>query len=227
MQFMRGLERGSAAIGLLEDDLRKRMYLFIRSQNHPVSRDEAAEAVGISRKLAAFHLDKLVEKGLLNASYAHPVGRPVHQAGRSSKLYEPSDLRLDFSLPERRYDLLAEVLAEAVSSGGAEAVACDIAGRKGTALGRHAPRSRGEPATGTAIKLLDKHGFEPLPGPEGAGMWLRNCPFHDVARQAPELVCNMNLAFIQGVLQGLEAKDVRAELDPAPGRCCIRLDYGR
>ncbi|MEA2509189.1 MAG: hypothetical protein QOG21_1271 [Actinomycetota bacterium] len=224
---MRGLERGSAAIGVLEDGLRQRMYLFIREQTHPVSRDEAADEVGISRKLAAFHLDKLVEKGLLRASYAHPVGRPLHRAGRSSKLYEPSDLRLDFSLPERRYDLLAEVLAEAVSSGGAEAVACDIAGRKGASLGRHTPRSSGEPASDTAVKLLGKHGFEPIPDLQSEGMWLRNCPFHDVARQAPELVCQMNLAFIQGVLQGLEATGVRAELDPAPGRCCIRLDYDR
>jgi predicted ArsR family transcriptional regulator len=221
---MRGLERGSAALGALEDKLRQRMYLFIRRQAHPVSRDEAAEAVGISRKLAAFHLDKLVERGLLTATYAHPAGRPLHQAGRSSKLYEPSEIHLDISVPERRYDLLAEVLAEAVSSGGAEAVACDIAKRKGTALGRHIPSSTSEPEIASAMKVLAGHGFEPIPEPDGDGVRLRNCPFHEVARRAPELVCRMNLAFIQGVLEGLEAPGVRAELDPAPGRCCITLE---
>jgi predicted ArsR family transcriptional regulator len=221
---MRGLERGSAAIGALEDDLRKRMYLFIRTQTHPVSRDEAAEAVGISRKLAAFHLDKLVEKGLLDASYDHPVERPLHRPGRSSKLYEPSGMSVDVSVPERRYDLLAEVLAEAVTAGGADAVACDIASRRGTALGRHAPRSWADPPFATALKLLASHGFEPIGDTESGAVWLRNCPFHDVARQDPELVCQMNLAFIQGVLQGLEAADVRAELDPGPRRCCIRLE---
>nr|WP_221464375.1 hypothetical protein [Actinophytocola algeriensis] len=31
------------------------MYTFIRTASRPVTRDEAAAAVGISRKLAAFH----------------------------------------------------------------------------------------------------------------------------------------------------------------------------
>jgi predicted ArsR family transcriptional regulator len=224
---MRGLERASAAVGALEEPLRKKMYLFIRRQAHPVSRDQAAEAVGISRKLAAFHLDKLVEKGLLKASYDHPTDRPRHQAGRSSKLYEPSDLSLEISVPERRYDLLAEVLAEAVSSGGAEGVACDIARRKGVALGRQVPASGTGSRTVTALKLLAGHGFEPIADATGDGIRLRNCPFHDVARQAPELVCQMNLAFIQGVLEGLEGTAVQARLDPAPGRCCITLERDR
>jgi predicted ArsR family transcriptional regulator len=224
---MRGLEQGSAAIGALDDDLRQRMYLFIRAQTHPVSRDEAAAAVGISHKLAAFHLDKLVEKGLLSASYAHPVGRPPHRAGRSSKLYEPSEVTVDISIPERRYDLLAEVLAEAVADGGAEAVACAIAGRKGVALGRLAPSSETEPAFTTALRLLGHHGFEPAEECETGSVRLRNCPFHEVARHAPELVCRMNLAFIEGVLEGLEAKGAHATLDPAPGRCCVRLEEAR
>jgi predicted ArsR family transcriptional regulator len=220
---MRGLERAAEAIGALDDGLRKRMYLYIRAQVHPVSRDEAAGVVGISRKLAAFHLDLLVEKGLLQATYGHPVDRTPHRAGRSSKLYRPSSVGLEVSLPERRYDLLAGTLAEAVASGGAEAVACDIAARRGTALGRQAPRS-GAGAFGTAVKLLERHGFEPARDDDGGAVWLRNCPFHDVAAQAPELVCRMNLAFIQGVLQGLEATGTEANLDPAPGRCCIKLE---
>jgi predicted ArsR family transcriptional regulator len=221
---MRGLEQGAAAIGALDDDLRKRMYVFIRRQSHPVSRDEAAAAVGISHKLAAFHLDKLVKKGLLRASYARPVGRAPHRAGRSSKLYEPSEMNLEVSIPERRYDLLAEVLAEAVADGGAEAVACAIAARKGMALGRLSPASENEPPLAAAVRLLGRHGFEPAPDDEPRSVRLRNCPFHEVARHSPELVCQMNLAFIGGVLEGLEAKAVHAVLDPAPGRCCIRLE---
>jgi predicted ArsR family transcriptional regulator len=221
---MRGLEQGAAAIGALDGDLRQRMYVFIRAQTHPVSRDEAAAAVGISHKLAAFHLDKLVAKGLLRASYAHPVGRAPHRAGRSSKLYEPSEMNVEVSIPERRYDLLAEVLAEAVTDGGAEAVACAIAARKGIALGRLAPTSETEPAISAAVRLLRRHGFEPAPEDERESVRLRNCPFHEVARHSPELVCQMNLAFIGGVLEGLEAKTMHAVLDPASGRCCIRIE---
>jgi predicted ArsR family transcriptional regulator len=220
---MRGLDRSLPAIGALEEDLRKRMYLFIRQQTHPVSRDEAAAAVGISRTLAAFHLDKLVERGLLRATYAHPVGRSSSQAGRSSKLYEPSDLSFDLSLPERRYDLLADVLAEAVSSGGAESVAWAIAARRGKTLGKHARVASEEARFPAVVKLLSRHGFEPSSDLESGTLFLRNCPFRDVARESPALVCQMNLAFIRGVLEGAEVMGAEAELDPAPGRCCVTL----
>ena len=165
-----------------------------------------------------------MERGLLKATYAHPADRPPHRVGRSSKLYEPSSAAFEVSVPERRYDLLSEVLAEAVTSGGAEGVACDIAARRGTALGRYAPQGGSEPALATAVKVLARHGFEPTEDLETGTVWLRNCPFHDVAKQAPELVCRMNLAFVQGVLQGLEATGADAHLDPAPGRCCITLE---
>ncbi len=197
------------------------MYLYVRSQIRPVSRDEAASSVGISRKLAAFHLDRLVEKRLLTASYGHPPGRPKDRAGRTSKLYEPTDLAIEINLPERRYDLLAQTLAEAVASGGAEAVACEVAGRKGTALARDAGGGR-EQATDTAVKLLERHGYEPVRG-EGEAVWLRNCPFRAVATQSPELICTMNLAFVRGLLSGLDLSGVDAILDPAPGRCCVGL----
>jgi predicted ArsR family transcriptional regulator len=220
---MRGLERALPAIGALEEDLRRRMYLFIREQTHAVSRDEAAAAVGISRTLAAFHLDKLVERGLLKATYAHPAGRSSSQAGRSSKLYEPSDLGFEVSLPERRYDLLADVLAEAVSSGGAEGTAWAIAARRGKTLGKHARVATEESRFQAAVTLLRRHGFEPAIAPEGETLYLRNCPFRDVARESPELICQMNLAFIRGVLEGAEVMGAEAQLDPAPDRCCVTL----
>jgi predicted ArsR family transcriptional regulator len=217
---MRAFERGLSAISALEEHLRRSMYLYIRSQTHPVSRDEAASRVGISRKLAAFHLDRLVERGLLTASYGHPPDRPKDRAGRTSKLYEPTDLAIEINLPERRYDLLAQTLAEAVTSGGAEAVACEVARRKGAALARDAAGSR-EEATETAVKLLERHGYEPVR--EGKTVWLRNCPFRAVATQCPELICYMNLAFVQGLLSGLDPSGADAILDPAPGRCCVSL----
>jgi predicted ArsR family transcriptional regulator len=220
---MRGLERALPAIGALEEGLRRRMYLFIREQSHPVSRDEAAAVVGISRTLAAFHLDKLVERGLLTASYAYPTGRSPSRAGRSSKLYEPSDVSFEVAVPERRYDLLADALAEAVSSGGAEAAACAIAARRGKALGSHSPVAREEDRFEAAVKLLKRHGFEPAAAPGTESLQLRNCPFRDVARESPALVCQMNLAFIRGVLDGVEATGAEAYLDPTPDRCCVKL----
>jgi predicted ArsR family transcriptional regulator len=64
-----------AAIALLADELRQRLYRFVAAQPDPVTRDQAAAAVGISRKLAAFHLDKLVSAGLLEATTPEPASR--------------------------------------------------------------------------------------------------------------------------------------------------------
>src|SRR5918999_5357442 len=110
------LRTAATVLGALQDDVRRRMYLFIRAAGRSVSRDEAAREVGISRKLAAFHLDKLVDRGLLEAHYARPPGRSGPGAGRSSKLYEPSDVEIDVSIPGRRDDLVGDILVDALQS---------------------------------------------------------------------------------------------------------------
>src|SRR3954451_5246829 len=88
------------------------MYDFIRRAGGPVTRDEAAESVGISRKLAAFHLDKLVDVGLLSAEYGQPGG--LRRVGRAPKVYRPTDLDVQVSIPQREHGLLAEILLDAV-----------------------------------------------------------------------------------------------------------------
>ncbi|MGH2687831.1 MAG: transcriptional regulator, partial [Actinomycetota bacterium] len=111
---MKPFEQSIGPLAALSDDLRRRLYLHVRGQAHPVSREEAAGAVGISRKLAAFHLDKLVEQGLLTYDYRRPPGRTGPGAGRPAKVYRPSDVEIELSIPERRYDLMGTLLAEAI-----------------------------------------------------------------------------------------------------------------
>jgi predicted ArsR family transcriptional regulator len=229
--MLRGLRKGAGTIGALEDDLRRRMYIFIRRQGKPVSRDEAAEEVGISRKLAAFHLDKLVERGLLTAHYARLPGRSGPGAGRSSKLYEPSDLEVDVSLPTRRYDIVGEILVAALDQESADPpreAAKRIAFDKGRVIGdeikeRMRLRPPGSERTlSIAEETLSEYGFEPYR--EGsAAISLRNCPFHTLAQVAPELVCGLNREFIDGLLRGLGNESVEAALLPTPGQCCVKL----
>jgi predicted ArsR family transcriptional regulator len=73
-----------------------------------------------------------------------------------------------------------------------------------------------------ASVILDRHGFEP-DRTAPTRLRLRNCPFHPLAARAPELVCGLNLAFLRGMLDGLETTGVRAVLDPRPGECCVEL----
>jgi predicted ArsR family transcriptional regulator len=229
--MLRGLRKGASAIAALEDDLRRRMYVFIRAQGRAVSRDEAAEEVGISRKLAAFHLDKLVERGLLTAHYARLPGRGGRGAGRSSKLYEPSDLEVDVSIPERRYDIVGEIMVAALienSNESPQEVARRIAYDRGHAIGEEVKaelrlRPPGsERALAVAEEALAGYGYEPYRVDDGT-ISLRNCPFHDLSRRAPELVCGLNREFIDGFLRGLGNDNVEAALVPTPGECCVKL----
>jgi predicted ArsR family transcriptional regulator len=194
-------------VATLIDPSRRALFEYVRRQDHPVRREEAAAATGMSRGLAAFHLDKLVAAGLLAARYEAPAG--PRGRGRTPKVYSAGGEGLEITVPQRRYELLAGILAEAH----AEGVEPDrVARRRGRDVGR---RSAG------AVAALADLGFEP--DPAGGPVVLRNCPFRALAARHTALVCGLNLAFVSGVLDGLGATGVDAELAPQPGTCCVRL----
>lgn len=219
-------------VAALDEPIRRRIFDFVRRARRAVSRDDVAGEVGISRKLAAFHLDKLLERGLLKTHYARPEGRGGPGAGRSAKFYEPSDTEIDVSIPPRRYDLAGELLLEAVLSAApkeeARAAALRVARERGLELGSAHRAERklrtlgAERALGVARELLEELGFEPY-SDERRTLALRNCPFHSLARNAPDLVCAMNQAFIDGVLRGLGNETVDAVLSCKVGDCCVTL----
>jgi predicted ArsR family transcriptional regulator len=218
-----------AAVAALADDVRRALYEHVRAAGQPVTREDAATAVGISRKLAAFHLDKLVELGVLRSGFGPATGRSVGRAPRRS---EPAADDIAVRVPERSPELLASILVEAVSTERdderAEDAVLRVARERGVALGAaERARVRGgrvgaERALATSADLLARHGFEPFR--EDDSVRLRSCPFHPMSGMAPTLVCGMNQAYLAGVVEGLDADDrVTAELAPRPGQCCVEL----
>jgi len=217
------------AVAALEDELRQRMYAFIRAAGQPVTREQAAAATGISRKLAAFHLDKLVEVGLLRALDVTPAARRV---GRRPKGYQPTDLDVRVNIPTRQHDELAEILIDAVltetDAENAQQAALRVARARGQSLGEEV-RDRARPgrlgaerALSLAEAALRHWGFEPARAAPTA-VRLRNCPFHPMAARAPALVCGINHAFLTGFLTGLEATQLEALLAPRDNECCVEL----
>jgi predicted ArsR family transcriptional regulator len=200
------------AIALLQDPLRRRLYDHVVAQDHEVSRNEAAEAAGVQRTLAAFHLDKLVEAGLLDAVFRRLGGRSGPGAGRPAKLYRPSATEHAVSLPPRDYRTAATLLAEAAEGLRLDGELEDVARRRGRALGEVA----GGGADVTA--LLTGRGYAPVV--EGDEIRLRNCPFHPLAEHFPPLVCGMNLALLGGLLEGMGAA-ATAGMASRPGWCCV------
>lgn len=220
------LERLGRVFGTFDDETRRRAYEFVVGQGRPTSRDQVAEELGISRTLAAFHLDKLADRGLLAVSYARTSGRTGPGAGRPAKLYERSDLEISGSIPERRYDLAGQILAAAVDTApkAAKETALRIAHDRGVEAGTaHAGRKpRGAKGTlALACAAASDLGYEPVA--EGDRVILRNCPFHAVMEVAPGLVCSMNTELLNGVLEGLRGNGVVAEFEPGEGRCCVVL----
>jgi predicted ArsR family transcriptional regulator len=222
----------TAAIAALAEPVRGRLYEVVRSAGRPVSRDEAAEASGVSRSLAAFHLDKLVDRGLLRFNYARPEGRSGPGAGRPSKMYEPSDAEVEVSIPERHYDVIGKLLVDSILAEPEKVarpeIAASVARREGLRIGEQVRaelrmRPPGtERALATAADVLRDRGYEPYTAEDGE-LRLRSCPFHALSRHAPELVCGMNRSFIEGIVRGIGNQSLEAALEPTPGQCCVVL----
>ena len=218
-----------SVIATLQEPVRRSLYLHVASQRGEVSRDEAAAAVGIQRALAAFHLDKLVEAGLLEASYRRLSGRSGPGAGRPAKLYRRSSADHAVSFPPRHYDLAAELLAEAVEEADDRPVRASltkVARRFGRQLGEAARRGLGARAgrdrrLAALSDALDRYGYQPRR--EGRAVHLSNCPFHVLSERHRELVCGMNLSLLQAAVDAMGGEDLQASPDPRPGECCVTL----
>jgi predicted ArsR family transcriptional regulator len=220
-----------ASLTTLEDPVRRRLYEVVAQRAEPVGREEAAMAAGVGRALASYHLDKLVESGLLTATYRRPPGRSGPGAGRPAKLYARSGREFAVTVPPREYELAARLLAQAIEadpSGRGRAALLAAAGRLGAELGGRLRPSHAQdgPAGREAARdlegALSGHGYAPE-GDDAGVLRLRNCPFHQLAEQHRELVCSMNLALIDGIVAGLGADDLRPALEPQPGYCCVAI----
>lgn len=226
------IEDPVAAAALLDEPKRRQLYELAAGREEPIGRDAAAAALGMSRELAAFHLDRLVAAGLLETEYRRLGTRTGPGAGRPAKLYRRSNRDLVLSFPPRRYERVAEDFAEALEVIGSEAgarAAADVARARGREVGAAARRYAGpRPGRGrlraALMELLERDGYEPELAAESSSICLRNCPYHALAASHRDLTCGTNLAWAEGVVTGLADPRLSAELAPAPGYCCVRFD---
>ncbi|MGW4808724.1 helix-turn-helix transcriptional regulator [Kitasatospora sp. NPDC004272] len=194
------------ALGALADPVRRALYRHVADAPQETGRDAAAAAVGVSRSLAAFHLDKLVDAGLLATSYRRPAGRGGPGAGRPAKLYRRADAEIAVALPPRAYGEAGRLLAEVVERAGLD--------QELQAAARTAGAERRPSDLPAALR---ERGYAPYR--DGEVLRLRNCPFHALADEFPALVCGMNLA----LLQGLAGEEWAPVMDPGADGCCVSL----
>lgn len=226
------LERRISGIAALDQPVRRDLYRLL-SERDRLTRDDASEALGIPRSVAAFHLDKLVEAGVVEVTFERTSGRTGPGAGRPSKLYRRGTQEVSASVPERRYDLAGSLLAAAVAEAqrtGAPIADCLSATARaaGRVIGEEAadatgPLTKRDDRRKAVLGVLARHGYEPAAGKRGE-IALVNCPFHRLAEEHRTLVCGMNLDFLAGLLEGIgPTGKLDARLAPEPGYCCVRI----
>jgi len=211
------------AVAALAEPTRRALYDLVAASTEAVGRDDAAAASGISRELAAFHLDRLVEAGLLQTEFRRRSGRTGPGAGRPAKLYRRAARDITVSLPARQYERAADL--QRLPGGSGIEAAARAARERGTSIGTEARRRAGRRlgrsrARAALVEVLRGAGYEPDVDADGT-VCLRNCPYDALVPDHRDVTCGMNLAWAEGVIDGLRVPGVRAELAPEPGRCCV------
>jgi predicted ArsR family transcriptional regulator len=234
------------ALGALVEPNRRALYEHVAATGDWVSRDQAADAVGLERGTAAHHLDRLAADGLLDVEFRRLSGRTGPGAGRPAKLYRRSRRELEVSLPHRDYELAGQMLAEAADRSRTEgldieAALDDVARAHGERLAdevraelagadrRPTPTPASSAAASSAsaarrravVDLLDRHGF--APDERDGTIVLRNCPFHRLAQRHRDLICGMNLCLLGSAVASVDGTDLVARLEPEDELCCVRL----
>jgi predicted ArsR family transcriptional regulator len=224
-----------AAIALLDEPTRRLAYEFVADSGEPVSRDQTSAAIGVSRELAAFHLDRLVAGGLLEVEYRRLGARRGPGGGRPSKLYRRVAEDLAVTIPPRDYERLAIDLADALGhlkGPAAASAAADVAKTRGESDGQAVKRTAGRrPSRRHLDHVLVDHfraaGYEPLLDERRGTIRLRNCPYRAIATSHRELTCGMNLAWAKGVVHAVGDPTLGAQLVSVPGECCVRFEHHR
>lgn len=220
-----------AGVAALADPIRRELYRYVVAQGDPVSREQAAVGTHTALHTAKFHLDRLADEGLLDTQYKRLSGRRGPGAGRPAKVYLPSTRELSVTVPERHYELAGDLMAIAIEAAAAHGT--DVidalhraAADKGRALGDQMRQEAGRRPSRTRVvdaarTTLVRYGYGPRRSNDTLA--LVNCPFRVLARAHRDLVCGMNLAVIEGMLErGSDAK-LTARFDPVEGRCCVTL----
>jgi predicted ArsR family transcriptional regulator len=213
------------AVGSLADPVRRQVYEYVAAHDEPVGREQTAAGTGLALHTARFHLERLVDEGLLSTEFRRLSGRTGPGAGRPAKLYCRAAVEVSVSVPPRNYDLVGAVLAGAVAS--------SLDGKPLEEALRDEARRRGREAgssydgTGDGLErvrgLMHSEGFEPTL--EERSLTLRNCPFDALAKEQPALVCGVNLDYVGGALEGLGCSGLQARLEPSEAHCCVRVGH--
>jgi predicted ArsR family transcriptional regulator len=211
---------------VLGDNTRYAIYLELARSPRPQVTAEIAETLGLHPNTVRPHLDRMREVGLLEVTTdaRGEVGRPQH---RYSLAPDAPSLGLE---PPTMPMLARMVLAMARRLGANEADAVAVGEAEGAS---RAGRYTAAPSALEALVAdLDRLGFDPVvtgddddggeDEPVTAVVAFANCPFADLARDHPDLVCALHRGLVTGFVAQMGDAEV-TEFCPLASRTPCRV----
>jgi predicted ArsR family transcriptional regulator len=189
---------------VLGDNTRYAIYLELARSPRALVTAEIAETLGLHPNTVRPHLERMRDVGLLDVTTdaRGEVGRPQH---RYSLAADAPSLGLE---PPTMPVLARMVLAMAERLGASPTDAVAVGETEGRA---RAARYDDPPSALEALVAdLERLGFDPIVTEGGAGddgddpdsvtavVAFANCPFGDLARAHPDLVCNLHRGLVAG-----------------------------
>lgn len=194
----------------LGDNTRYAIYLELARSARPLATADIAESLGLHANTIRPHLERMREVGLLDVQVGGrgDVGRPQH---RYSVAPDAPSLGLE---PPTMPVLVQMVLAMAERLQARHADAVAVGEREGER--RAAPYERAPSTLEALVSDLDTLGFDPLVTDDvavdddaSAVVAFANCPFGDIAREHPDLVCGLHEGLVAGFVAGMGDADAR------------------
>lgn len=196
----------------------QQVFEALASEPDPVPLTTLTTTTGLHENTLRDHLAALTRSGLVRRTQAAPHGR-----GRPAWLWSTQPVTRRSG---NEYAGLAAALTRTLlrTSRHARADAIEAGRSWGHDLvdGSHAGSPREQIHT-----LLDDLGFAPEADPRDAAQTMRlaRCPLLELAREHPEIVCNVHLGLVGGALESIGAENIDTELVPfaEPGACLLHL----
>ncbi|HEY9438247.1 MAG TPA: helix-turn-helix domain-containing protein [Streptomyces sp.] len=193
----------------------------LRGRSRPVTAAALAQACRLHVNTVREHLDALVGAGLA-------VRERTPAAGRGRPAYRYRAVPPQQS-PAREYAGLAAVLTGQIarSSSDPRRVALAAGQEWGRALvSGQEPAGSPQEARARVLVLLDEIGFAYETDEESRRARLPRCPFIELAREYPGVICAVHAGLVVAGMAALGGEAERVVLQPfaEPGACMLRLD---
>jgi len=185
--------------------------------------------VGLHENTVRGHLDALLNDGFVTRTPADPDGR-----GRPGWLWSAT-APAEQSAGAIEYQGLASALARTIATTAPDPAATAREtgrtwGASLTATQAVRPAAPDTPPQRRVVQILDDLGFAPaettVPADTSSQLLeLHRCPILEAATSFPEVVCNVHMGLISGILEadGVDSQGSYLEPFAAPGVCLLHL----